>query len=297
MPVAVTKAQHLVLDRRAIARPLPFDCTREQWRLNQPRPNRVVRGEIGASERAEELRQGAATERGHRPVIRIRRLPLEPRPIDCPSIKARRRARLEPPKRQTERAELVAERRCGTLADTTPVLGLPPAKHLGVEECPGRQNDRRCPQHCPVIKHNTRDSSRLECQRRNAGSDDIEIRRHGQHLADGRCIACTVGLDARPLYCRPLRPVEHPVMDRRRIRRAPDQAVERIDLADEMTLAQPANRRVTRHRPNHRRVEADQSRPRATTRRRRRRFGPGMPAANNDHVIGHGRPIQRHCFT
>src|SRR3546814_2131619 len=69
-----------------------------------------------------------------------------------------------------------------------------------------------------------------------------------------------VGLDARPLDRGPLAPVEHPVMDRRRIRRARDEAVEGIDFADEVALPQAADRGVAGHRPNRRGVERQQDR-------------------------------------
>ena len=75
------------------------------------------------------------------------------------------------------------------------------------------------------------------------------------------------------------------------VRGAGDQAVEGVDLADQMALAEPAHRRVARHRADLVAAEADQRDRRAHPRRRRRRLGPGMAAADDDDVeiLRHGR--------
>ena len=65
---------------------------------------------------------------------------------------------------------------------------------------------------------------------------------------------------------------------------AAHQAVERIDLADEMPLPQPADRRVARHRADGRKTMGDQRRPRAHARRRSRRLTAGMAAADHDDI-------------
>jgi hypothetical protein len=71
-------------------------------------------------------------------------------------------------------------------------------------------------------------------------------------------------------------------------------AVERIDLAHQMPLAEPADRRVARHLANRRPLVRQQQRARPDPRRRSRRLAPGMPATNHDDFIGressvHGR--------
>jgi len=51
-------------------------------------------------------------------------------------------------------------------------------------------------------------------------------------------------LDSGPLHGRTLAAVEHPIVDGRSISGASDYTIERVDLADEMTLAEPSDRRV-----------------------------------------------------
>ena len=47
-------------------------------------------------------------------------------------------------------------------------------------------------------------------------------------------------------------------MDGRRIGGAADQSVERVDLAHEVSLAEPADRRIAAHRPDRLEIETDQ---------------------------------------
>ncbi len=78
-------------------------------------------------------------------------------------------------------------------------------------------------------------------------------------------------------------------MDRRSIGGARDQPVEGIDLAHQMPLAEPADRRIAAHRADRSEIETDQRHPRAHPRRNRRRLAARMPAADDDDVEGvHG---------
>jgi hypothetical protein len=86
-------------------------------------------------------------------------------------------------------------------------------------------------------------------------------------------------------------------MDRRRIGRAPDQAVERIDLAHQMSFAEPADRRIAAHRADCREIEAYERGARTHPRGRRRRFAAGMTAADNQDIEAvHAAPIQKRAI-
>ena len=72
-------------------------------------------------------------------------------------------------------------------------------------------------------------------------------------LAVSRMAACiaaaielAVGLGARSPHGRPLAPVEHAELDAGRIGDPAHQPVQRVDLADQMALAEPADRRDCR---------------------------------------------------
>ena len=63
---------------------------------------------------------------------------------------------------------------------------------------------------------------------------------------------------------------------------AAHQPIERIDLAHQMSLAEPADRRVARHRADGLEAMRDERRPRAEPRRGGGSFAPGVPAADDD---------------
>ena len=80
-------------------------------------------------------------------------------------------------------------------------------------------------------------------------------------------------------------------MDRPGIGGAGDDPVEGIDLADQVALAQPPDRRIAAHRADCIEIEADQRDVRAHPRADGRGFHPGMaPADHNDVELLHDCP-------
>ena len=69
------------------------------------------------------------------------------------------------------------------------------------------------------------------------------------------------------------------------IGRAPHHAVERVDLADQMALAEAADGRVAGHLADGLGLVGQQRRARAAARGRRRRLAAGMAAADDDDVV------------
>ena len=79
-------------------------------------------------------------------------------------------------------------------------------------------------------------------------------------------------------------------MDRRRIGRASDYAIESIDFADQMPLTQTADGRVAAHRANLGEIETDKRRRRTHARSGTSRLDAGVSAADYDDIeIPHGR--------
>ena len=68
---------------------------------------------------------------------------------------------------------------------------------------------------------------------------------------------------------------------------AAHQAVERIDLAHQMALAEPADRRIARHRADGREPLRDKRGARAHARGRGGGLAAGVAAADDDHVETH----------
>ena len=114
--------------------------------------------------------------------------------------------------------------------------------------------------------------------------DHGQIRRLADRLLHRRRIELAVGLGARTAHRRPLAAIEHPKLDAAGIGDAAHEAVERIDLAHQMALAEPADGRIAGHRADGGEAMGDQRRARAHAGGRSRRLTAGVAAADNDHV-------------
>ena len=91
---------------------------------------------------------------------------------------------------------------------------------------------------------------RPSASNRSSTSPSITVRPAVSRIA--ACMAASielaVGLGARPAHGRPLAAVEQPELDAGGVGHAAHQAIERVDLAHQMALAQPADRRIAGHR-------------------------------------------------
>jgi len=82
----------------------------------------------------------------------------------------------------------------------------------------------------------------------------------------------------------------------------PSQPVQRVDLAHQVALAEPANGRIAAHFANCRDLVGDQGGRNTQARGGRRRLTASVPAANDDHcIVSHGSDLQTRsigqCFT
>jgi hypothetical protein len=107
-----------------------------------------------------------------------------------------------------------------------------------------------------------------------------------QKLRYRRAIKSAVSLDPRPPHCWSFAAVEHSAVDRGTVRSARHQPIEHIELTDEMTFADAADRRIARHLANVLGAEREQSDARATTRRGGRSFASGV-AGSDDKDVEH----------
>ncbi|SRR6266404_7782738 len=84
---------------------------------------------------------------------------------------------------------------------------------------------------------------------------------------------------------RALAAVQNPELDAGAVDHPAREPVERVDLAHEMSLAEPADRRVARHLADRRPLVGQEKRARTEPRSHRSRLAAGMPAADHDDVI------------
>jgi len=81
-------------------------------------------------------------------------------------------------------------------------------------------------------------------------------------------VELTISLGTRPTNSRTLSPVQQPELDSRLVGDPPHQSVERVDLPDQMPLAQPADRWIAGHFADRVAAMRQQERPCAGTSRR-----------------------------
>ncbi len=86
------------------------------------------------------------------------------------------------------------------------------------------------------------------------------------------------------MHRRPLAPVEQAELDGRGVGKDTHRAAQGIDLANDLPLGHPPDRRIAAHLPDRIAIERQQGRPKTHSRGRQRRLDPGMPGAYHDDV-------------
>ena len=225
---------------------------------------------------------------GHRIVVRL--LAVETAPVDGPAVEPCWRPGLQPAERQAQ-----AARACPTARPTDPRPSGPPGSS-------GRRYGSGRERKVPVVRTTAPQSILRPSPSTTPGNPPFAPSRSRSSTSPSitevrcsriaACIACAVELavrlGARPAHGRALAPVEQPELDAGRVGDPAHQAAERIDLADEVPLADAADRGIAAHRAD--RVEAvgHQRRPRTRPGGRARRLAAGMAAADHDDVEAGG---------
>ena len=171
-----------------------------------------------------------------------------------------------------------------SLADAAALMPLVAAEHAAAEKRAGRKHHRPSLDPAAVGQNHTADPMTIEDQRVDVTLDDRQTCLACQHVLDRTRITTAIGLHARPLHRCTLAAVEHTIVDRGRICGPPDQAIERVDLAHDMALAQPADGRIARHRADVAAIMADEQGGGTAPCGGGGGFGAGMAAADDDHV-------------
>ena len=117
-----------------------------------------------------------------------------------------------------------------------------------------------------------------------------EVRLVLQHRADRLLVQDAIGLRARRAHRRTLARIEGTELDAGAIGRLRHRAAERVDLLDQVTLADAADRRVAAHLPERFDALRQQQRAHAHARRGQGGLGAGVAAADDDDVEFFGKP-------
>ena len=220
------------------------------------------------------------------------------RVVDRAPVEPGRRPRLQAPQDEAETLQRLREHRRWFF---NPVAARPPGGRLDFtqvnqasQERPRRQDHAPRADFGPGFRDHP--GTRAACIEKDIGNRlgaDFQIGLLGQQRLHGLAIELAVGLRARPTHRRPLGKIERPELDAGPVDRPAHDAVERIDLAHQVPLAQSADRRIAGHLADRIEPVRQQQRAGAQPRRRGRGLAAGMAAADHDHVIrkgplGHG---------
>src|SRR5271170_3541254 len=202
----------------------------------------------GAGDMAWQLRRGdRGRQRGEELRLRIPVLDLEPRPVDRQAVEPRRSPGLEPRKGESGRVETLRELDRGLIAETPRRRALVAEVDYSAKERAGGQDDGPAGERAAVGELDAVDRAGRRKDARRFAFDEGEIRGLGHELLHRAAIELAVGLGARSLDGWALAAVQDAKLDAGLVGRAGHHAVERVDLAHQMTLAEAANRRVAGH--------------------------------------------------
>ncbi len=155
---------------------------------------------------------------------------------------------------------------------------------LTVEKRAGRQYD--CPRLYsePHLRHDARGALPFEQHILDALLQQREPRLGIEKRAYGLTVEDAVGLRARCANGRPFARVQRSEMYAGPVDGTGHDAAERVDLAREMPLADPADRRVTAHVTERVEILCEQQGTRPATGSSQRRLGAGVAATDDDAI-------------
>ena len=245
---------------------------------------------IGARDVAGDLRGVVfplAQEREHRGG-RVAGLLLEHAEIDGAAVDARRRAGLQPADRERQLAQAPREGVAGLVARTTAfVVGeadVDPASEEGAD----REHHRAGAKAQAHRGDDAGDAAALEDQVVGRLLEKIEVRLALQHRPHRGLVEHAVGLGARGAHRGSLAGIEDAELDPRPVGGPRHQAAERVDLLDQVPLADAADGGVAAHLAQRLDVVGQQQRARADARGGERGLGSGVPATDHDDVVALG---------
>uniref|UniRef100_A0A0N5A6W0 PE-PGRS family protein n=1 Tax=Parastrongyloides trichosuri TaxID=131310 RepID=A0A0N5A6W0_PARTI len=242
------EAHHLVFDGRAVARTAPGQPAAIDRAFAEVISDDAVRlfGRVGHA--AGDLRHGDAVGQeaeGHGLVVR--RLHLQPLPGDGAAVQSRGRAGLQPAHHQLRGVQVAGQARRGILAITAGRNAQIAAMDDAVEEGASRQHHSAGADGLPRPGRDADHPVAVQGQplgrARHQGQVGI-VRQFGLHSLT---VQAPVDLAARAAHGGALGPVQHAKLNARHVGQTAHEAVEGVDLADQMALAQTADGRVTAH--------------------------------------------------
>ncbi len=249
MLVAAGEAVDLVLDRGTVARPDPLDHPGKHRRAVESGADDVVGAGVGVGDPARHLARmlrGIAHEGKHRHRV-VARLHLHYRVVDAAAVEARRRAGLEAAGRQLQFAQALRQRDRRWVAEAAGAEVLEADMHQAVEEGAGGEHHGRRLETDAELGDDAADLVARQRQVVHRGLEQCQVRLVLQAAADRLLVHDAVGLGAGGTHRRTLGGVEDAELDAGFVGRGRHRPAEGIDLLDQVTLADAADRGVARH--------------------------------------------------
>src|SRR5262249_47269396 len=172
------------------------------------------------------------------------------RVVDGVAVQARRRARLEPPESQTQTRERGGEALRRGLARAPPLGPAIARGHHPIQERPPPRDGgaRTAPVAAPGER--AADAARVLEELLGHALENREVRARAQALAGETRIRRAVALRPRAPDGRPARAVQDAELNAGGVGEGPHQSAESVDLANQLALGGPAERRTARHPPH-----------------------------------------------
>ena len=208
----------------------------------------------------------------------------EHREVDGPTVQARWRACLEPAHGQIQLAQPCTQSFGRRVAGAAGFIVLQAHMDEPGQEGPCGQDDSVGVEHQPDFGHDAGHAVPLDQEIVDRLLKQRQVRLRLEPMPDRPLVQNAVGLRTRRAHRRPLAGVQDPELDARFVRGERHRPAQRIHLLDQVTLANPADRRVAGHLAERLDVVREQQRGAPHPRRRQGGLGAGVAAAHDNDV-------------
>ena len=297
MSLFIAETVDFRLDRRAVTRAGRADLTAVHRRERHIIAQKLVQFRVRPGRPTRELVDvQLARHKRKRTRIFVAGLNFETRIIDRSPVQTRRSAGFEAQELNPDLFDRVADRVRRRLAHSTAGRQLRSEVQDAAHKRSASQHDRLGAVKRIAVDADADDLERvgavfvragrrrLDFQRDDSFLPEREIRRFFDDALDLVLIKPLVRLRSRAAHRRALANVQHSELQAGRVDRPPHRSAERVDFPNDVSLADAADRRIATHLRDRVEVPRQERRFRAHSRRRQRRFRPGVSGADDDHV-------------
>ncbi len=282
----VSEPGDLVLNGGTVTGAYPFDHSGVHGAAIQIVADHVVGTLVGVGDVAGDLARmlaGISDEGEHRTRI-VTVLRLHHGKIDAASIDARRGAGLEAIDAQRHFTQALGQCDRGRIPGATALVVFHPDVDQTVQEGTDGQYHRLATDADPALGHHTCDAIPVHDQIVTGLLEDLQVGVVLQHLAHDRLVEQTIRLGARGAYRRALGRVEGAELDPAKIDGTRHDPAECVNFLDQVSLADPADRRIAGHVPQRIDIVGEQQGIHAHAGCRCCCFCSGMTATDDDHI-------------